>query len=43
MLSLITCPYYDMTYHLPSIMLTLDMWLSYLRESCACYHVLYTV
>ena len=43
MLLLDFCLCYDINYHLPPVMLTLDQWLSHLRESCTYYHALYIV
>jgi len=43
MLLLEICPCYDITYYLPPVMLTLNLWLSHLRESCTCYPVSYTM
>ena len=43
----LTCYYLTlapiMIYHLPPVMLILDLWLSYLWKSCTYYPVLYTV
>ena len=38
-LTLVSC--YDMTYHLSLDILILDLWLSFFREYCTCYPVLY--